>query len=135
MKKFLVVFGVLFIMSCSNKSNISYDDLFGKSFTLTNLYTDKKLTLLFADTNFVSGYSGINRFNSSFKLEGNNIIFENMISTLMSGSEEDMKIEDSYLKLLNSAKNISISENTLTIETTTGTNLIYEYSGDANIIM
>lgn len=110
-------------------------DLVGKGFTLTNIYADKNITLLFADTNLVSGFAGVNRFNTTFNAENGKITFTEAVTTRMAGPEEDMKIEAEYLNMLKNADTVSLDNDVLTIKTSDGKDWIFQYSGPAEVVI
>ena len=73
------------------------------------------------------GNSGVNIYNIPFELKNNEItIGEHGISTLMAGPEEDMKAEDEYMNLLNSAKYISFDNYNLCIKTADNQILLFD---------
>ncbi|ELV05565.1 META domain-containing protein [Brachyspira hampsonii] len=70
----------------------------GKEFKLSNMLEGTEITLSITNNSFV-GKSGINSYNIPFEIIDSKItISQNGISTLMSGTETDMKAEDEYLK-------------------------------------
>ena len=64
---------------------------------------------------FVAGNSGVNRFNGIVKVQGNKIIIENLASTRMMGSEEEMEYENLFLQTLTGVSNFKIKDNKLKI--------------------
>lgn len=105
---------------------INTEDLKDKKFRLSNTlelfdefeeFEEIEITISI-ENNYFIGNSGINNYNIPFEINNNKItIGENGISTLMSGPEEDMKIEDKYMELLNSAQYISYDNYNLCIKT------------------
>ena len=57
-----------------------------------------------------------------------------MASTKMAGPEEDMNAEMEYLQILNGADTIALDGDVLTITTTSGTNLIYTFTKNVEIV-
>ena len=64
---------------------------------------------------FVAGNSGVNRFNGIVKVQGNKIIIENLASTRMMGSEEEMEYENLFLQTLTGVSTFKIKDNKLKI--------------------
>ena len=64
---------------------------------------------------FVAGNSGVNRFNGIVKVQGNKIIIENLASTRMMGSEEEMEYENLFLQTLTGISDYKIKDNNLKI--------------------
>ncbi len=64
----------------------------------------------------VSGNSSCNRFFGSYKVDGNDISFAPLGSTMMACPQELMDQESKFLKLLQSAKSFSIDEKVLKIQ-------------------
>ena len=108
---------------------IDTNELNGKKFRLSNMPNipeKTEITLSIENGSFV-GNSGVNIYNIPFRLNNNEItIGEHGISTLMAGPEEDMKAEDEYMKLLNSAKYISFDNYNLCIKTADNQILLFD---------
>lgn len=149
MKKILIlvlaVIGAIFAVSCGQYSNtttetanaamITVDDLLGKEFALTNMYEGKEVTIAFSATNMLGGKAVINYYFGGFTLEGDKIkLSDDMGSTKMAGPEEDMNAEMEYLQILNGADTIALDGDVLTITTTSGTNLIYTFTQNVEIV-
>ena len=148
MKKILIlvlaVIGTIFAVSCGQSANtttdkanaamITVDDLLGKEFALTNMYEGKTVTIAFSATNMLGGKAVINNYFGGFTLEGDKIKLSPMGSTKMAGPEEDMKAEMEYLQILNGADTIALNGDVLTITTTSGTNLIYTFTQNVEIV-
>lgn len=150
----LIVMGTVFAVSCGgNTSNttttenttaaieapaenivITVDDLLGKEYALTNMYEGKEVTISFSDTNMLGGKSAVNNYFTEFSLDGNKIKLNALASTKMAGPEEDMAVETEYLQILNGADTISLDGDVLTITTTSGTNLIYTFKGNVEVV-
>ena len=108
---------------------IDTNELNGKKFILSNMpnISEKtEITLSIENDTFV-GNSGVNLYNIPFKLYNNQITMGgNGMSTLMAGPEEDMKAEDEYMNLLNSAKYISFDNYNLCIKTADNQILLFD---------
>lgn len=138
MKKILLVMCILsslLIFSCatteksssgvSDSAKLTEKDLSGKEFTLDNMYKKFKINIGF-ENDEVYGFSGVNKYVSRYKLNGNKIEISAAASTLMAGPEENMNAENEYLRLLGSADTIMLDGKTLTIKTKSGAELIYK---------
>ena len=105
---------------------IDTSELNGKKFRLSNMLEGTGITISIENGSFV-GNSGVNLYNIPFELKNNEItIGEHGMSTLMAGPEQDMKAEDEYLKLLNSAKYISFDDYNLCIKTADNQILLFD---------
>lgn len=105
---------------------IDTNELNGKKFRLSNMLEGTEITISIENGSFV-GNSGVNLYNIPFELKNNEItIGEYGMSTLMAGPEQDMKAEDEYLKLLNSAKYISFDDYNLCIKTADNQILLFD---------
>lgn len=60
-----------------------------------------KLTMSFSKDGKISGFAGCNTFNGTYKLEGDQIIIENVALTKMACLPEGMKVENNFVKNLN----------------------------------
>ena len=105
---------------------IDTNELNGKKFRLSNMLEGTEITISIENGSFV-GNSGVNIYNIPFELKNNEItIGQHGMSTLMAGPEEDMKAEDEYMKLLNSAKYISFDNYNLCIKTADNQILLFD---------
>ena len=105
---------------------IDTKELNGKKFRLSNMFKGTEITISIENDTFV-GNSGVNLYNIPFKLNNNQITMGgNGMSTLMAGPEEDMKAEDEYMNLLNSAKYISFDNYNLCIKTADNQILLFD---------
>lgn len=105
---------------------IDTNELNGKKFRLSNMLEGTEITISIESSSFV-GNSGVNIYNIPFELKNNEItIGQHGMSTLMAGPEEDMKAEDEYMKLLNSAKYISFDNYNLCIKTADNQILLFD---------
>ncbi|MEI0798112.1 META domain-containing protein [Brachyspira intermedia] len=144
----LVVMGTLFAVSCGGNTSgttentttaidattVTVDDLLGKEYSLTNMYEGKEVTIAFSDTNMLGGKSAVNNYFTEFSLDGNKLKLNTLASTKMMGPEEDMAVETEYLQILNGADTISLDGDVLTITTASGTNLIYTFKGNVEVV-
>ena len=115
----LVFFVSIFVFAgCENQK-----DLFG-NWQIDSLIQDgvyqqiavSDISFLMEDNQFfVAGNSGVNRFNGIVKVQGNKIIIENLASTRMMGSEEEMEYENLFLQTLTGVSIFKIKDNKLKI--------------------
>lgn len=106
---------------------INIDELKDIKFRLSNIFEETDLKTLYINNNSFVGNSGVNFYNIPFKLNNNEIIIEQSgLSTLMAGAEDDMKSEDEYLNLINSAKYISFDNYNLCIKTADNQLLLFD---------
>lgn len=79
------------------------------------LAANPKITIGF-DNGSVFGSSGVNRYIGSYKVKDGSISFENLGSTMMMGSAEDMDNETKYLQSLKTSLPVRVDkENNLII--------------------
>ena len=112
MKKIILILTLLIFTACGK----NLKDFENKEFALSNLYNDYKITLSFEGEK-IYGFSGVNRYFGSFKLDGNKIEISNLAMTKMAGPPEEMKAEQSYLDLLNKAVKFEILKDNLILYT------------------
>ncbi|WP_295156643.1 META domain-containing protein [uncultured Brachyspira sp.] len=137
----LIIMGAIFVLSCGNNAKktdtvvvTTVEDLTGKEFILTNMYEGKEVTIAFSDTNMLGGKSAVNSYFTEYSLDSGKLILNALGSTKMAGPEEDMAVEYEYLEILNGADTISLDGDVLTITTDSGTNLIYTFKGNVEVI-
>lgn len=123
----LIFLSVLFISCVSSKSIIiSSSTLDGKTFILTNMYDDIKITISFENERFF-GFSGINTYFGNYEVRrGNMLILKNIGMTQMSGPPNIMDIESQYMDYLNEASYIALKGDTLRIDTIDGKYLVFK---------
>jgi heat shock protein HslJ len=74
----------------------------------------KPATIMFDEgTGQASGFSGVNQFHGSYKLDGSKISFGPLISTRMAGPPELMEIESNFLNVVSSDVEFTISDGVL----------------------
>lgn len=62
-----------------------------------------------------SGFSGVNQFHGSYKLDGNVISFGPMISTRRAGPPEQMEVETAFLNALSTDVTFAVSNGELSL--------------------
>ncbi|MDU8884865.1 META domain-containing protein [Yeosuana sp. MJ-SS3] len=124
--KFSLLLCILFsLKSCGNTSAITsmqentMQQLSG-NYSVTKLINNDTL-MITPDINFdasdnrVSGFSGCNRFNGSYTIDGNNITFGPLASTKMMCREEANTIEHNMFDTLSQVNSFSLQNNILTL--------------------
>lgn len=76
---------------------------------------DVPTSLVFGDDGQVSGSMGCNSFGGEYKVDGNQITFGPLVSTLMACDEPIMNQESAVLKIFTGSVDYKISSTTLTI--------------------
>ena len=115
----LVFFVSIFVFAgCENQNDLSgnwqIDSLIQDGVYQQIAVSD--ISFLMEDNQFfVAGNSGVNRFNGIVKVQGNKIIIENLASTRMMGSEEEMEYENLFLQTLTGVSTFKIKDNKLKI--------------------
>ena len=123
-KLLLIVLAIgLAISACSSKNETSSSSLTG-SWKLTSYSHADVLTpavagteagLIFKDDGTVTGNSGCNGLGGSYKLEGDQVTFSEVVSTLMACDEPRMAQEGAFHQVLTDTATFNIERNTLTI--------------------
>ena len=125
MKKVLlsIVLG-LSLIGCSSLRTVPNEKLLGKRYILSQTSKDYKISINFAEDNFF-GYSGVNNYFGKYEVQGNNLKFDAIGSTLMSGPTKAMNAEINYLKSLNEVNSFYFSKDQLVLKTTNGKKLLF----------
>jgi len=125
MKKYLLTLWVicLAVSACTAKDEASSASLIG-SWKLTSYgpvnsptpaVADVEAGLTFNNDGTVSGNSGCNGLGGNYKVESDQITFDQIISTLMACDDARMKQEDAVHQVLTDTATFKIEGNTLTI--------------------
>lgn len=122
----VLCFSIITVSCASSRSAIvSSSTLVGKTFVLTNMYQDAKITISFENDRFF-GFSGINTYNGNYEIRrGNMLMLKNIAVTQVSGPPNMMNIEQKYMNYLNEVSYISLKGNILRIDTLDGESLIF----------
>lgn len=125
MKKVLlsIVLG-LSLIGCSSLRTVPNEKLLGKRYILSQTSKDYKISLNFAEDNFF-GYSGVNNYFGKYEVQGNNLKFEAIASTLMSGPTKAMNAEVNYLNSLDKVNSFYFSKDQLVLKTINGKKLLF----------
>jgi heat shock protein HslJ len=78
----------------------------------------------FGNDGTVSGNMGCNSFGGNFEVKNGNLVFNQMISTMMACLGPQMAQEDATLKVMNSTVRFQVDGSTLTIFDASGANVI-----------
>jgi heat shock protein HslJ len=87
----------------------------GSADSPTPAVADSQAGLTFNQDGTVTGNSGCNGFGGNYKVEGDQIMFDQIVSTLMACDEPRMAQEDVVHKVLTDTATYKIEGNTLTI--------------------
>ena len=89
-------------------NSINDNKLLGRSFKLHNLYKypNTEITMSFyGNNNQVIGFSGVNNYKTSYtNINKNEIKFDIITATKISGSKEDMEAEETFYSYIDNAK-------------------------------
>jgi len=113
----IALFGVIYLgLSFTQNDSLENTKWLLKEGNGINLEaTDVEITLNFEPNKSISGYSGVNQFGGTYKLNSNNHIeFSEIFSTLMASIDPIMnENERQYLSLFLQVKNYQLGENEL----------------------
>lgn len=126
MKRWLVasalLAGILLLGACAAAAAPGLENTkwklvsFGPSATPTPVLPGADVTLQFAAGGQVTGSSGCNSFGGQYKLNGNNISFDQLISTLRACVDPNVnQQEQRYLDALNSTGKVELTTSSLKI--------------------
>lgn len=106
-KVILAFVSAIFLFSaCANKSDTS---LYGKEFQLINAPDNAEITIGFlGDTPRFAGKAPINRYFGLYTLNGNEIKFYQVGTTMMMGPENLMQAETEYLQDLETIESFKL---------------------------
>jgi heat shock protein HslJ len=81
-------------------------------------------TITFEEGGQVSGSGGCNSYGGTYSVDGNNVTFSQIISTMMACQDEGvMALESTFLDALNAGGTFDVQGNTLTIDAANSTTL------------
>ena len=117
MKKIFILIGIfsMFLVNCFILSAAQTVNLNGSSWQLSRIRQNgvnleiprnTKITVSFSG-NKISGFSGINRYNGTYRVRNNTTLSTDISTTLMGGSEELMNFEMAFLDILQSSPKIN----------------------------
>lgn len=126
MKRYLTtVFLLAFVISaCSAAQGESSESLIG-SWQLSAYgavgdplpaVPDSGAQVIFNDDGTVGGNSGCNGFGGNYAVEGDQVTFSEIVSTLMACEDARMAQEDAVYQVLSGTSSFKIEGNTLTLE-------------------
>ena len=142
MKKIFILIGIfsMFLVNCFILSAAQTVNLNGSSWQLSRIRQNgvnleiprnTKITVSFSG-NKISGFSGINRYNGTYRVRNNTTLSTDIITTLMGGSEELMNFEMVFLDILQSSPKINYNKGTLTLKNSNGDTLSFNKSSNSN---
>ena len=119
MKNILSIAIGLLLLACAPRGDIK-----GNTYLLQDSPAGLQITISFDKE--APNFSGraLNRYFGAYELNGNNINFKGVASTMMAGPEELMKAEREYFNNLEAARNIVINSDNITIS---GEGFTYNY--------
>jgi heat shock protein HslJ len=88
---------------------------YGPTESMTSAVPDADATLTFAEDGTVSGNSGCNSLGGEYTVEGSQITFSALTTTLMACDEPRMEQEGVVTQVLNGTADYEIEDQTLTI--------------------
>ena len=104
---------VFFMFGCFGASKgVNSDILDKKEFILINFPGSEDIFIGFEEGR-VYGFSGVNRYTGSYKINGDKIEFIGMGSTMMAGPEDKTALETKYLEALSNADSFTLNNDTL----------------------
>ena len=125
MKKYLLIVLLigLAVSACTTKNERPAASLTGswkltsysRADVLTPAVSDTEAGLTFNDDGTISGNSGCNGFGGSYKVEGDQVAFSEVVSTLMACDEARMAQEGAFHQVLTDTATFKIEGNTLTL--------------------
>ncbi|MBE6444812.1 MAG: META domain-containing protein [Alphaproteobacteria bacterium] len=123
MKNILCFFTFLFLFACSADAN----RLDGKEFVWADAPNGAEITIGFErGENGFYGKAAVNRYFGTYKIEGSNIFFEVIGSTMMMGPQELMDAEMKYLQSLSNVKAFKFSNNVLELYMNEQEKMVFE---------
>ena len=132
MKKVLLLLIVSLVLSaCGSEGNSLVGNWiltgYGPEGSASAAVTDSQASLTFSADGTVTGTSGCNGFGGEYKLDGDQITFSELISTLMACDGRLMIQEGTMFKVLNGAASFQIEGDMLTV-TNDGAVLVFAAS-------
>jgi heat shock protein HslJ len=116
---FILLILTIFLSACTSPANplarqwklVSY----GPAEAMTTAVPDADATLTFAEDGTVAGSSGCNSLSGEYTVEGSQITFNALTTTLMACDEPRMDQESAVTQVLNGTADYGIEDQTLTI--------------------
>ena len=124
MKKYLLLLLLVAVLSaCGAKNEGSSESLtgtwkltsYGPLTSPTPAIPDSTAQIIFNDDGTVTGNSGCNGFGGGYKVEGDQVTFDQITSTLMACDDARMSQEDAVHKVLTDTASFKREGNTLTL--------------------
>lgn len=117
MKKLVLLLIAVFIfVGCFGKKEDVASKVIGNSYILQEVIAESEIDITF-EADRLAGSSGVNRYFANYTLDGAKITIQSPGSTLMMGPENLMVQEREYLKSIEEAKEILVTETGIIITT------------------
>ena len=124
----LILLASLLFSACAPQSNSLGGSwilaAYGPQGSTTPAVADGQAAITFNEDGSLNGKSGCNSFGGEFKLDGDQISFNGLVSTLIACEEPLMSQEGAMFKVLNGTATHRIDGDTLTI-TNNGSELVF----------
>ncbi len=108
------------LISCSKENRLN-----GKKY-IKKTETETIITLEFAQNENKINGKVVNNYFGNFEINGNNIKFDSIGSTMMLGMPKDMEIEQQFFSFMNDVTNYYIDNNQLILLDKNGKKFIFE---------
>lgn len=108
------------LISCSKENRLN-----GKKY-IKKTETEIIITLEFAQNENKINGKVVNNYFGNFEINGNNIKFDSIGSTMMLGMPKDMEIEQQFFSFMNDVTNYYIDNNQLILLDKNGKKFIFE---------
>ena len=108
------------LISCSKENRLN-----GKKY-IKKTETETIITLEFAQNENKINGKVVNNYFGNFEINGNNIKFDPIGSTMMLGMPKDMEIEQQFFSFMNDVTNYYIDNNQLILLDKNGKKFIFE---------
>lgn len=126
MKKILVMFMALFMLAACSKDSDSFK---GKMYKLTSAPTNMEITIGFDDNNNRFFGKALNNYFGTYTIEGTDMVFGAIATTMMAGPEEMMSAESNYLGFLPNVSSFKLDGKKLSLIAGSGDELVFEETG------
>ncbi|WP_297598185.1 META domain-containing protein [uncultured Cetobacterium sp.] len=124
-KMILFVITSLMFGGCFGKGEDISSRVLGNTYILQKVVDGSEIDITF-EKERLSGKAGVNNYFAGYKIDGQTIKVEAIGATRMMGPEVLMVQEQEYLKNLNEAKKIEVTEKGIVITTTSGVELDFD---------
>ena len=122
LKFFAAAAGILALAACGNDGKGG--SLKGKNFIADNNGTP--ITLIFDDTEMRVNGQVVNIYNGTYEIDGAQIKFGPLATTMMMGPADAMATEREYFQFLDAVETYDLSKNRLTLKTADGREVVFQ---------